>query len=268
MVEQQEIEQRLTSLTPDDARNWIVIGRLLIDLEAHSRADSSGRPWQDVVRNRLEELGAPISSGHIYKIRRAIGFLIEHAPDAATPENSSPPKISAIEVADRLYRLDPDAGKAALEDVVGPDQVTYVELQKRYRDALEAHPEMKSPRQIAWETRRNAEKAPVDEGKKPSAPLSEPSKEKMGAPSDQRMAGPSTTVRKKHEELLSTAWAEGQRAAEKRYASQISAMHNTIDAQAEEIALGAQTIQDLEQEIAVLSKQIRELRGDFSEDFD
>jgi hypothetical protein len=268
MVDQHEIEKRLTSLTRDDAKNWITIGRLLIVLEAMSRADSSGRPWQDVVRNRLEELGAPISSGHIYKIRRAIGFLIDHAPDAATPENSSPPKISAIEVAERLYRLDPDAGKKALEDVVGPDQVTYVELQKRYNDALEANPEMKSPRQIAWEARRKSEKGPKGEDEQSSPPAPTPSKEKKPALSDQQMTGPSTPVRRALDELLSQAWAEGQQAAERRYASQISAMQNTIKAQAEEIADSVQEIRDLKGEIAVLSKQVNELRGDYSEDLD
>jgi hypothetical protein len=262
---QQDIQQRLLSLTRDDAESWIMIGRLLLDLEAQSRADSNGLPWQDVVRNRLDELGVSVSSGHIYKIRRAVGFLIEHAPDAAAPENSAPPKISAIEVAERLYRLDPAAGKKALNDVVGPDPVTYVELQRRYSDALAAHPEMKSPRQIAWEARRKADKLPRVDGEEPSAILS---KNETVASSDQHQSGPSATMRRKHEKLLLDAWAEGQNAAETEFASQISAMHDTIEAQAEEIALGAQTIQDLEQEIAVLSKQIRELRGDYSEDFD
>jgi hypothetical protein len=264
---QQEIERRLKTLTRDDAKNWIVVGCLLLDLEAQSRADPAGLPWQDVVKNRLEELGVSISTGHIYKIRRAVGFLIEHAPDASRLENTSPPKISAIEVAERLYRLDPDAGKKALSDAVGPDPVTYVELQRRYGDALKANPEMKSPRQIAWEGRRNSEKTSIADVKESSHFLPNTT-EKINAPSDQHGSGPSATVRKKHEKLLSEAWAEGHRAAEQKYASLISALRNAIETQAEEIMTSALEIQDLEGENAVLAKQIRELRGDYSENLD
>lgn len=267
-MEQQEIEDRLASLTHDDAKNWIVIGRLLLDLEAHSRADPAGHPWQDVVRRRLEELDASISSGHIYKIRRAVGFLTEHAPDALSPENPSPPKISAIEVAERLYRLDPDAGKKALSDVVGQNPVTYVELQKRYNDALEANPEMKSPRQAAWEIRRQADKVPGSEARGTAAPLHNASEEGMSGGSDQYNSEPSPILRRKHEELLLEVWTEGHRAAEQKYAAEVSALQNTIEAQAKELAAATVEIQDLENEIVVLAKQIRELRGYYPEDFE
>lgn len=267
-MEQQEIEERLLSLTHDDAKNWIVIGRLLLDLEAHSRADPAGRPWQDVVRSRLEELDASISSGHIYKVRRAIAFLIEHAPEAIASGSASQPKISAIEVAERLYRLDPEAGKKALDDVVGPNPVTYVELQKRYNDALEANPEMKSPRQAAWEIRRKTDKVPASETRGPSAPLPNTPEGRMSGDLDRHQPEPSPTLRKKHEETLSEAWIEGHRAAKQKYAAEKSALKNTIEAQAEELAADAIEIRDLRNEIVVLSKQIRELRGYYPEDFE
>lgn len=265
MVVQQNTQQRLLSLTRNEAENWLVIGRLLTDLEGQSRADPAGLPWQDVIKNRLDELGVPMSTGHIYKIRRAARFLIEHAPDAIRAENPSPPKISAIEVTERLYRLDPDAGKKALSDVVGPNPVTYVELQKRYGDALKTNPEMKSPRQIAWEVRRKVDKNSVVDGKEPSVALSNTKKETV-SPSDQDVSGPPATMLRQHEKLLLDAWADGQRAAEQTFASQTSALRDMIAAQAEEIATGNQEIQDLKGEIEVLVKQIRELRGDYSED--
>lgn len=255
---------RLQSLTRDDAENWIVIGRLLHDLETHSRADAAGRPWQDVIRSKLAEVGAPISPGHIYKIRRAIRFLIEHAPNAATLENSSPPKISAIEVAERLHRLDQKAGQKALDDVVGPNPVTYVELQKRYADALKEHPEMMSPRQLAWESRRKIDKVPISDL---MLPLSSPGVDtpvKADTVSTQ-ISGPSAALQKEYDDFLSKAWSEGYKTAEQKYTSQVSALLSTIDIQAEEISLGAQEIKDLEGEIEVLRNKILELRGDYSE---
>lgn len=245
----------------------MTIGRLLYDLEAHSRADAAGHPWQDVIRSKLDEVGAPISPGHIYKIRRAIRFLIEHAPDAATLENSSPPKISAIEVAERLHRLDQKAGEKALNDLLAPSPVTYVELQKRYADALKEHPQMMSPRQLAWESRRKVEKAhPGDLTVSP--PLSNIETPTKADAASTQISGLSTDLKKEYEDLLSKVWSEGYKAAEQKYASQVSALLSTIDIQAEEISLGAQEIKDLEGEIKVLRNKILELRGDYPECFE
>jgi hypothetical protein len=266
MTDENSAENRLLALTHEDAKDWIVVGRLLLDLESQSRASPSGRPWQDVIRDRLTELNASISSGHVHKLRRAIAFLSKHAPDAISSASSFSPKISAIEVAERLYRLDPNAGKKALADVLAPEPVTYVELQKRYSEALQENPEMKSPRQLAWEARRKTEKTSVEEGKEAPPSFATMPKVEVGLTSDQHFSGPSTTVRQKQAELLSKVWAEGEYAAEQKYASEVKKLRNIIESQAEEISIGAQAIRDLEGEVAVLSKQIRELRGDYSED--
>jgi hypothetical protein len=57
--------------------------------------------WQDVVRNRLKDLGAPLSSGHIHELRRSRMFLREHALDAIMASSYFMPIISKIEVAER-----------------------------------------------------------------------------------------------------------------------------------------------------------------------
>lgn len=262
MTTERSPEERLHTLTREDAKNWITIGRLLIDLEDQSRAAPSGRPWQDVIRDRLAQVDAPISPGQVYKLRRAIGFLSEHAPDAMDPQNSFPPKISAIEVAERLYRLDPEAGKKALEDVLAPEPATYVDLQKRYAEALKANPEMKSPRQIAWESRRKTDKPLASESIEKTSPSSERPEDAAGSSAEALTSGPSKSLRKKHDDLLSQSWDEGWDAAKEAYSAVIAALNDTITAQTKEIATNADEIEYLQAELEILGKMIRELRGD------
>lgn len=154
-----DAETYLRLLDGEAAGNWLLVGHVLSALEQHSLASPNGALWQDAIKERLEKAGHPVSTGHLYKIRRAHQFIQELAPTAVS--QTPPPKISAVEVAERLHRLDPEAGKQALQDVLGPKPAAYVEIKKRYDQALEAKPEMKSARHLAWEKR------------KPDAPLSE-----------------------------------------------------------------------------------------------
>ena len=177
-----------------------------------------------------------------------------------------PPKISAVEISERLYRLDPRAGKQALEDALAVNPTPYVELKQRYERVLQSTPEMKSPRQLAWEARRK--------GKASSLGTSIDNRSASAAVgpaetlADQPAYGPSAGMRKRLDELLSDVWQEGRRAAEQQYATEIAALRATIHAQAEDIASQAKELKQHEAEIEILVRRVKDLRGYYPEDFE
>lgn len=141
-------EDLLKALTADRAACWIDVAETLAGLEALSRVSQNGRAWHDVMKDHLATLGLQISSGHIYKIRRAYSFLKKNVPPGTSIDQLRRVKVSAVEVSERLFRLDPAAGLRALHDAVADDPTPYVELQARYESALAAQPEMKS--RVNW----------------------------------------------------------------------------------------------------------------------
>ncbi|MCL1629472.1 hypothetical protein M3N55_12095 [Roseibaca sp. V10] len=246
-------EHSLRNLTQEQAKNWVTIGRLLFELEAYSRGDASGRPWQDVLRDKLTELGAPISAGHLYKVRRAYAFLHTHAPGDLEQGGAEAPKISSIEVAERLYRIDAQEGLKALADAVGPSPVPYVDLKKRYDEALESRPEMKSPRQVAWETRKKTSgspKAPDDVG------ADAPEQPRDNASGQDETSGPPQALQKKVSTLFHQAWKAGWDAATAQHEPELEGLRNRV--------------REHQEEIEILARKVRDLRGydhDFDEDF-
>lgn len=260
-------EERLKALTDEDARNWVKIGHTLFDLEASSRSAPSGRAWQDVLSDRLVELEAPISPSHLYKIRRAYRFLHDQAHDALESGMPYPPKISSIEIAERLFRLNPDAGKQALRDALAPQPTPYVELKARYDQALKSSPEMKSPRQIAWEARRrNDGAASTHVEASPTSPAA-PSAKASVAPQEPMSSGPSAGLRHRSEDLLEAIWQQGWQAAESRYMSELEELRTTVAEQADTIATNEEEISLLQAECQSLAKMVREYRGYYPEDF-
>ncbi len=243
-------EHSLRDLTQEQAENWVTIGRLLFELEAHSRGDASGRPWQDVLRDKLTELGAPISAGHLYKVRRAYAFLHAHAPGDFVQGEAEAPRISSVEVAERLYRIDVQEGLKALADAVGPTPVPYVDLKKRYDKALENRPEMKSPRQVAWETRRKSSGSP----KAPDDVAAEaPEQPRDNASGQDETSGPPQALQKKVSTLFHQAWKAGWDAATAQREPELDDLRNKV--------------REYQEEIKILASKVRELRG-YAHDFD
>lgn len=218
--------------------SWLTVGRVLNALERRSRAAPSGSVWQDIVRERLEKAGHPISTGHLYKIRRAHQFLQECAPEAVNQE--PPPKISSVEVAERLYRLDPEAGKRALHDVLGPKPVPYVDIKKRYEEALAAKPEMKSARHIAWDKRKPDVSGEELEGAGVSVG--------SGAPDD---------IREISRELAESVWG----LASRKFQNQIEGLQEKVSALEEELESLKEDNRILQEEAESLALMVRELRG-------
>ncbi|MCZ0962380.1 hypothetical protein [Paracoccus benzoatiresistens] len=246
-------ENSLRDLTQEQAKNWVTVGRLLFELEAHSRGDASGRPWQDVLREKLTELGAPISAGHLYKVRRAYAFLHAHAQGYVEQSSAEAPKISSVEVAERLHRLDPQEGLKALADAVGPDPVPYVDLKKRYDEALESRPEMKSPRQVAWETRKKTSGSPKAPDEVAADATKQPRDDSLG---QDETSGPSQALQKKASTLLQQAWKAGWDAATAQHKPELDELRNKV--------------LEYQEEIKILARKVRDLRGyahDFDEDF-
>lgn len=199
--------ERFTDLTEDQAKNWIEIARALHDVESVSKVSADGRSWQDILMEHLEALGHPISVGHLGKIRRAYGFLIKHAPADIDNEQLLKARISAVEVAERLYRIDPEQGTKALEDILSKEPVAYVELQVRYDKAVKKHPQKRSLRHLAWEARRESASAP-----KYPADFSEPL---MTAASEKRW-GPPEYLQTSAADLIQQAWTEGWNEAKRQ----------------------------------------------------
>jgi hypothetical protein len=235
-------EQPLHDLTQEQAGNWVTVGRLLFELEAHSRSDSSGKPWQDALRETLTKLGTPISTGHLYKVRRAYAFLHEHAQTDVKWAIAQPPKISSVEVAERLYRVDAQEGLKALADALRPDPIPYVDLKKRYDEALKTRPEMKSPRQVAWETRRKASSTPKASEENATGAI-EQREEALSEPDE--TSGPSATLQKKASTLLGQAWKAGWDAATEHYEPELDELRETVRDQQEEIAVLVEKVHDL-----------------------
>lgn len=152
----QSVESVLTKLTADTATQWQVVGEVLCDLERMSGVSLSGDTWQEVVAEKLAALGHPVSQGHLYKVRRSYAFAVHALPYLELPNQVlANAKISAVEVAERLYRLDTDAGYDALKACADEQNpATGSEIKRLYESFLERHPERRNPKQVAWVERK------------------------------------------------------------------------------------------------------------------
>jgi hypothetical protein len=156
----------LSTLTPENADDWQLVGKVMHELNGISEIAPTGGTWHDVLLETLAERGKPISSGHLHRIRRAFDFLKNGMVERRIPkERAALAKISSLDQAERLFQLDHEAGLDALEaclDVKNP--ATKTDIQKLYESYLANHPEKKTPMQVAWERRRlNQAKPTFDE---------------------------------------------------------------------------------------------------------
>ncbi len=241
----------LSALTAERARSWVDVAETLTQLEALSRVSPTGRTWQDVLQDHMSKLGVPISAGHIYKIRRAYAFLKKNVPLGTSIEELRGAKVSAIEVAERLHRLDPPAGIAALHDAIGDDPISYVDLQARYEKALSNRPEMKSPRQLAWDTRRNGRAEKTTE----ADAAAEATPNKPSAVKNTPVEGPSDQLVQTLNDLLRQAWLEG-RAAGRAESERLLQEKDDAIQELED------TVQDFEKDFKVLYPAYLNWRGD------
>lgn len=256
-----DAEAHLARLDGPAAGNWVAIGQTLTALEQQSRADASGRPWQDVVLDRLEQSGHPVSPGHLYKIRRAFAFLSELAPEAVN--QTPPPKISAVEIAERLKRLDADAGKQALQDALGPNPTPYISLKKRYDEALKAQPEMKSARHVAWEKRKptGSESIRHDQAKRTTHGTVTP------AGSDRDVPQLPNGLQREASDLVQKTWLSAWNKAQEKYSEMVKELKDKVASLEEELELAHEEDRLNKEENKNLAREIRDLRGD-NEDFD
>lgn len=252
-----DAETHLVLLDGEAATNWLTVGRVLSALERQSRAGPSGKLWQDIVQERLEKADHPVSTGHLYKIRRAYQVLEELAPMAVNQE--PPPRISAIEVAERLHRLDPEAGKQALQDALGPKPVPYVDLKRRYDEALEAKPELKSARHIAWEKRKPDASPSEKGGDRPEAASgSEPTKAELGHLPE--VPQPPDDIRRASGELAEQTWREAWNMAKHQFETRIDELQQEVLSLREELDLKKEENRLYQEEVDNLVRKVQELR--------
>lgn len=156
-MDDRTVDAILGKLTADTASQWQVVGEVLHELEKLSGVAPSGDTWQEAVSERLQAIGHPVSQGHLYKVRRSYNFMVGSLRSLGlSKELLSAAKISAVEVAERLSRLDQDEGHDALRACVDAESpATSSEIRRRYDDFLERHPDRRNLKQIAWVGRRN-----------------------------------------------------------------------------------------------------------------
>lgn len=252
-----DAETHLRALDGDTAASWLTVGRVLSALERQSRAAPSGSPWQDIVRERLEKAGQPVSAGHLYKIRRAHQFLEECAPEAVTQD--PPPRISSVEVAERLYRLDPEAGKQALHDILGPKPITYMDIKRRYEALLEARPEMKSARHIGWDKRKpdghSSEARDRTDRSTGEAQSKAEEADACDAPK------PPAAIRQISEDLAEVTWKAAWNLARAAFEAQAAELQRRVAALEEERDLLKEDNRVLQEEAENLARKIEELGG-------
>ena len=156
-------EGLLAEITPENAGDWRVIGSVMKRLSSTSEVSPEGRLWHDVMLQVLQERGHPISSSHLHRIRRAYSFLEAGMEARGIPrERTSIAKISSVDLAERLFQMDAEAGFDALEACLDPRRrATKADIQARYEEYLSAHPEKKQPMQVAWERRKARQQPPT-----------------------------------------------------------------------------------------------------------
>jgi hypothetical protein len=148
----------LPELTEALASDWRNVGRILTTLEKTGRIAADGEQWINKVKEKLDAIGHPMSTGHLHKVRRAYDFLSSSIRMLGIPEeNSRIAKVSSIEIAERLYQIDAKAGSEALEACLNlAKPATAAEIKKIYDSYLEKHPAKKSAMHAAWEQRKKA----------------------------------------------------------------------------------------------------------------
>lgn len=152
-------EDRLDVLTSENADDWRTVGDVLTTLEKDGRIASDGQQWIYKVQEKLTALGREVSVGHLHKVRRAYSFLsfgLRQVQVAGTIVTNA--KISSVEIAERLYQLNPQEGLDALEACLDPRHpATAADIKRRYDAFLDKHPKKKTAMHAAWEQRKKSD---------------------------------------------------------------------------------------------------------------
>jgi len=158
------VEEIMSALPADAAAaagttvDWRTLGQVLSQLDAVSQVASDGRTWVDVVHHHMKEIGAPVSKGHLHKVRRAYAFLVSGIDFLELPaDRKQLAKISSVELAQRLYQHDTEAGMDALAACLDNEKPAALwQIQELYDEYIHKHPDAQNPLQAAWKMRRNA----------------------------------------------------------------------------------------------------------------
>lgn len=156
MPDLKEKERMLATLSRAQLGSWVAVGRTLYFLEQNGLQDADGTPWFNRLLRRLDSIGQPVSPGHIYKIRRSFVFLFENCGELGyTLDQCERAKISSVELAERLFKVDQKAGLSALGACLRqPKPATAAEIREQYFQTRSQSPDSKNKRNTAWEGRK------------------------------------------------------------------------------------------------------------------
>lgn len=132
---------------------WLAIGDALAELEELSLRAENGRSWQQVLLDDLEARGHQVTAGHLHKLKRVRNFVRRYPGQRAlTDAQIYKAQISAIEIAERLHKLDADAGWQMFEECL--DGLSFADAKRRYDKFQDEHQDVLPPRQAAWRKKR------------------------------------------------------------------------------------------------------------------
>lgn len=122
----------------DSSTKWIVLGEVVLELEAISLPNAQQISWLRVAIERMSANQDPIGMGYGYKIIRTYKFLRdlsnEH-PDIS-PQTFEGCPIGAIEIATRIFKFDKDLCLKALRSI--KEGQSAADISKLYQDIRES----------------------------------------------------------------------------------------------------------------------------------
>lgn len=138
---------------------WLAIGDALAELEELSARAENGRSWQQFLLDDLEAQGHQVTAGHLHKLKRVRNFVRRYRGQRnLTDAQIYRAQISALEIAERLHKLDADAGWKMFDECL--DGLSFADAKRRYDKFQDGHQDVLPPRHAAWRKKREA--APHD----------------------------------------------------------------------------------------------------------
>lgn len=152
-----ELEQRLSAARSSET--WLLLGDALARLDELGPYSTDGRPWTEVVQEAYEKFGyGSVSVGHLQKVRRVRNFVrkgLKALDLPITDADVAATQMSALEVAERLYTLDPRRGAKALVACIRGER-KFVDMRREYDAYVEENADRLPSKRATWLKKRRS----------------------------------------------------------------------------------------------------------------
>jgi hypothetical protein len=261
---------------------WLAIGDALAQLEDLSVRSENGRSWLEFLLEDLAAQGHQITAGHIHKLKRVRNFVRRYpGKRQLTDTDIYKAQISALEIAERLHRLDADAGWKMFEECL--NGLSFADAKRQYDKFQDEHQDVLPPRQAAWLKKRkfDHEETDADGPKHDVSRAVQALHPKQHSKSDKDLSlisvasthrtkpatapspsGISDEISQQMSELLDRAWQDGRATAFRETQQTIANRDARIKELLEEVALYKEEAEELEVQMQITVKKYRECMGD------